>query len=78
MKIAFWWEDEYYSAYKKNSGLLNFSLIDEDGQETTGDPLENPVAVIVKTSDPEKFVTLVTKSGDLLLGRYTKYKTKGI
>lgn len=70
MKIAFWWEDEYYSAYKKNSGLLNFSQIDEDGQEIPGDPLENPVAVIVKTSDPEKFVTLVTKSGDMLLGKY--------
>lgn len=33
VKIVLWWEDEYYAAYKKNSGLLHFSQIDEDGQE---------------------------------------------
>lgn len=33
VKIVLWWEDEYYAAYKKNSGLLNFSQINEDSQE---------------------------------------------
>lgn len=33
VKIVLWWEDEYFAAYKKNSGLLHFCQIDEDGQE---------------------------------------------
>lgn len=52
-----WWEDEYYAAYKKNSGLLH---LNETNQ------LEK---VIVKASSPEKFVNAITKSADKLLGK---------
>lgn len=51
-----WWEDEYYAAYKRNSGLLHLN-------ETT--QMEK---VIVKASSPEKFVGAITKSADKLLG----------
>lgn len=51
-----WWEDEYYAAYKKNSGLLH---LNETNQ------IEK---VIVKASNPEKFVNAITKSADKLLG----------
>lgn len=67
VKIVLWWEDEYYAAYKKNSGLLNFSIIDEDGQEKIIEGETNSGPTIVKSSDPEKFVGLITKSADSLL-----------
>ncbi|XP_014094985.1 uncharacterized protein [Bactrocera oleae] len=58
IKIVLWWEDEYYASYQKHSGLLHaeWDLLSHD-----------PTAVIVKTSDPEKFVNLVTRSADMLL-----------
>lgn len=31
VKIVLWWEDEYFAAYEKYSGLLNYSEIQEDG-----------------------------------------------
>lgn len=52
------WEDEFYAAYKKNSGLLHLN-------EEVGEVAEK---VIVKTSDPEKFVSAITKSAEKLLG----------
>ncbi|XP_037940493.1 uncharacterized protein LOC119673299 [Teleopsis dalmanni] len=58
IKMVLWWEDEYYASYRKYSGLLH-----------TEKELDNhdPTSVTVKNSDPEKFVSLVTKSADLLL-----------
>lgn len=51
------WEDEYYAAYKKYSGLLhlNDTILCEKN--------------IVKSSSPEKFVSAITKSADKLLGK---------
>lgn len=57
VKMVEWWEDEYYAAYKKNSGLLHLN-------ETN--IIEK---IIVKGSSPEKFVTAITKSADKLLGK---------
>ncbi|XP_036336658.1 uncharacterized protein LOC118746827 [Rhagoletis pomonella] len=58
IKIVLWWEDEYYASYQKHSGLLHAEM----------DLLApEPSAVVVKTSDPEKFVNLVTRSADMLL-----------
>lgn len=76
VKIVLWWEDEYYAAYKKNSGLLN---LDEISDDDDGDRQNQPQKVIVKSSDPEKFVGSITKSADRLLGRIRKctlYKYK--
>ncbi|CAD7004473.1 unnamed protein product [Ceratitis capitata] len=58
IKIVLWWEDEYFASYQKHSGLLHaeWDLLTQE-----------PPAVIVKTSDPEKFVNLVTRSADMLL-----------
>lgn len=53
----FRWEDEYYAAYKKYSGLLH--LNDSNMGEKN----------IVKASSPEKFVSAITKSADKLLGK---------
>lgn len=54
VKIVFWWEDEYYAAYKKNSGLLNLDEINDDGDEAS-DSLSLNSKVIVKSSDPERW-----------------------
>lgn len=56
VKIVEWWEDEYYAAYKKNSGLLHLNDIVQQEK------------IIVKSSSPEKFVTIIAKSADKLLG----------
>ncbi|XP_049544819.1 uncharacterized protein KIAA0825 homolog [Anopheles darlingi] len=66
VKIVMWLEDEYYAAYRKNSGLLHLAdaLQDQQGKE----PEEAAgCGGIVKSSDPEKFVILVSKSVDNLL-----------
>lgn len=54
--IVLRWEDEYYAAYKKYSGLLHLN------EANVGE--KN----IVKASSPEKFVNAITKSADKLLG----------
>ncbi|XP_055911935.1 uncharacterized protein LOC129945964 [Eupeodes corollae] len=59
IKIVVWWEEEYYAAYRKHSGLLHTET--EPGAE------EDAATVVVKDSDPDKFVSLVTKSADLLM-----------
>ena len=61
-------EDEYYAAYRKNSGLLHLADALQDHQ--TKEPEEAAgCGGIVKSSDPEKFVILVSKSVDNLLGK---------
>lgn len=65
VKIVEWWEDEYYAAYKKNSGLLNLDEITDDDD---GERQNQTQKIIVKSSDPEKFVGSITKSADRLLG----------
>lgn len=66
VKLVLWFEDEYFAAYKKNSGLLQIDCFNEGNEN---DMIESPLAstVIVKNSDPLKFVSLVTKSMDKLL-----------
>ena len=66
------WEDEYYAAYKKNSGLLHLDEIndeDDDGNEVQSVNTK----IIVKSSDPEKFVSSITKSAQKLLGKVFTY-----
>ncbi|XP_055846207.1 uncharacterized protein LOC129912111 [Episyrphus balteatus] len=59
IKIVIWWEEEFFAAYRKHSGLLHSEA------EMNADADSSPV--VVKNSDPDKFVNLVTKSADLLL-----------
>ncbi|XP_068149227.1 uncharacterized protein [Drosophila tropicalis] len=58
VKLIRWWEDEYFASYRKPSGLLHTEKELNEGDFSS---------VTVKTSDPDKFVQLVTKSADLLL-----------
>lgn len=60
------WEDEYYAAYKKNSGLLHLDEITDDEEDTT-DTSNSNAKIILKSSDPEKFVGSITRSADKLL-----------
>lgn len=66
VKICLWLEDEYFAAYGKHSGLLDLSEISDDGDDRED---ENAVgcAGVVRSSDPEKFVLLTTRSVDSLL-----------
>ncbi len=66
MKIVLWLEDEYFSAYSKHSGLLDLSEINDDGDDRDDD-INIGCGGIVKSSDPEKFVILATKTADSLL-----------
>lgn len=62
VKLVLWWEEEYVAAYRKSSGLFRSTVeieIDDDFGGGCGG--------IVKASDPNKFVTAVTKSGEQLL-----------
>lgn len=68
------WEDEYFAAYKKNSGLLHMDEMNDDDDGAGGDSAgtssavaDRCAAVIMKTSDPEQFVRYITKSADKLL-----------
>lgn len=56
------WEDEYYAAYKKNSGLLHLSELDKEEEQIE--------KLVVKSSNPESFVKAITTSADKLLGIY--------
>ncbi|TMW44064.1 hypothetical protein DOY81_010852 [Sarcophaga bullata] len=58
IKMILWWEDEYFASYRKHSGLLHTEEELNEGDFSS---------VVVKNSDPDKFVSLVTKSADLLL-----------
>ncbi|KAM7356914.1 uncharacterized protein ACRADG_002479 isoform 2-T2 [Cochliomyia hominivorax] len=58
IKMILWWEDEYFASYRKHSGLLHTEKELNEGDFSS---------VVVKNSDPDKFVNLVTKSADLLL-----------
>ncbi|XP_059216379.1 uncharacterized protein LOC106093356 isoform X1 [Stomoxys calcitrans] len=58
IKMILWWEDEYFASYRKHSGLLHTEKELSEGDFSS---------VVVKTSDPDKFVGIVTKSADLLL-----------
>lgn len=66
MKICSWLEDEFYNAYGKHSGLLDLSEINDDGDDREDENLTG-CAGVVRSSDPEKFVQLTTRSVDSLL-----------
>jgi len=56
-----WWEEEFIAAFHSmGSGLLNGNAEDDEMVGGCGG--------IVKGSDPEKFVGMVVKSSDLLMG----------
>lgn len=61
IKLALWWEDEYVAGFRKASGLIPKAVKIIETDTTTHD-------VNVKKSDPDKFISLVAKSSDELLG----------
>lgn len=67
VKLVLWWEEEYIAAFKKPSGFIKETPkksddnSDDSGQECGG---------MVKDSDPSKFVSLISKSADQLLGKW--------
>lgn len=65
MKLVMWWEEEFLAAFRKSSGFMQQSDGRLEGDlETSGG-----CGGIVKASDPNKFVSLITKSSDQLLGK---------
>lgn len=64
VKLVLWWEEEYVAAYRKSSGLFRNSPDLEEEEDFIGG-----CGGIVKASDPNKFVTAVTKSGEQLLSK---------
>lgn len=67
MKLVLWWEEEYVAAFKKPSGFILETIKKSD---TDSDSTDQECGGIVKDSDPSKFMTLITKSADQLLGKY--------
>lgn len=67
VKIVLWLEDEYFAAYSRHSGLLDLSEINDDGDDRDDDANLAGCGGIVKSSDPERFVFLTTRSADSLL-----------
>ena len=63
MKLVLWWEEEYVAAYRKNSGFLQKCEVSDQNMDTSGG-----CGGIVKASDPTKFVNLINKSAEQLLG----------
>lgn len=66
VKLVIWWEEEYVAAYRKSSGLFRTSNELEIDEEDLG----GGCGGIVKASDPNKFVNLITKSAEQLLSKY--------
>ncbi|XP_044763067.1 uncharacterized protein LOC123320001 [Coccinella septempunctata] len=63
MKLVLWWEEEYVAAYRKSSGFIRkISRNTEDDLETIGD-----CEVVVKDSDPKRFVQAISNSAKNLL-----------
>lgn len=64
VKLVLWWEDEFVAAFRKQSGLIpklnKPANADVDVSESN--------APIVKSSDPDKFISLIAKSSTQLLG----------
>jgi hypothetical protein len=74
MKLVLWWEEEYVAAYRKSSGFLQKSAVSDQNMDTSGG-----CGGIVKASDPTKFVSLINKSAEQLLGRFKTFiKINGI
>lgn len=61
VKLVMWWEEEYIAAYRNSSGLL------QNGSNQDLDGIHGGCGGIVKSSDPKKFVSLITKSAEQLL-----------
>lgn len=67
MKLVLWWEEEYVAAFKKPSGFIIETTMKSDNDSESTD---EDCGGMVKDSDPSKFMTLVSKSADQLLGKY--------
>lgn len=65
-----WWEEEYLAAFRKGSGLLQ-SNSNTEYDET--DDNSRGCGGIIKASDPNKFVSCVTKCADDLLSTYLHF-----
>lgn len=64
VKLVLWWEEEFIAAYRHSSGFMQHTTsAGDDNQANSG-----ACGGIVKSSDPAKFVGLITKSADQLLG----------
>lgn len=64
VKLVLWWEEEFIAAYRHGSGFMQqITQLNEEALETSGG-----CGGIVKSSDPPKFVALITKSAEQLLG----------
>lgn len=62
VKLVLWWEEEFVAAYRRNSGFLRRNIY-------TGEDNSRACGGMIKSSDPLKFVNLITTSADQLLGR---------
>ncbi|GJQ69311.1 hypothetical protein Trydic_g6444 [Trypoxylus dichotomus] len=63
IKLVIWWEDEYLAAFRKNSGFMR--PVEENVDNTV--EFEGGCGGIIKTSDPSRFITAITKSSEQLL-----------
>lgn len=66
VKLVIWWEEEYVAAYRKSSGLFR----DVPDLELNTEDFTGGCGGIIKASDPNKFVNLVTKSAEQLLSKF--------
>ncbi|XP_017769023.1 PREDICTED: uncharacterized protein KIAA0825 [Nicrophorus vespilloides] len=64
VKLVLWWEEEFLAAYRRGSGFMQGEVGKTESSLTT----TGGCGGIVKASDPSKFITLITKSSDELLG----------
>lgn len=58
VKLVLWWEEEFVAAYRRNSGFIRCSMFTKEENKD----------VVIKSSDPLKFVNLIATSADQLLG----------
>lgn len=64
VKLVLWWEEEFVASYRHGSGLMQqLTELSAGNVEKIGG-----CGGIIKSSDPSKFVVLITKSAEQLLG----------
>lgn len=64
VKLVLWWEEEFVAAYRHGSGFMEQTVSSGEANQSNS----GACGGIVKSSDPAKFVSLITKSADQLLG----------
>lgn len=66
VKLVIWWEEEYIAAFKESSGFLKESF---NKMNDIPDNMRSNSEGIVKSSDPSKFISLISRSAEQLLGK---------